>query len=145
MTIYVDILGAVKCWGLEFQQDIHNPVKAVRQIQEFTWSMAKLKLFMDNAIENHTIRMQLNKSLNSVENINSTYFYKGIKLTRFDVSKDEISDIFAKTIASITNCMEKKFHELVSPSTVKNLVSLLDISTWPIDLPNFGLQEISEI
>ena len=55
MAIYLDVLAPVKWLSLRFQQDIHDPVKAVRRIQEFTWTMAKLKLFMDNAIENQTI------------------------------------------------------------------------------------------
>ena len=76
--------------------------------------MAKLKLLMDNTIENHTIPTQLNKLLNPVENRDGTSFYQGIKLTRFDVSQDEVSDIFAKTIGCITNCMEKRFHELAA-------------------------------
>ena len=54
MTIYLDVLAPLKRLSLRFQQVIHEPVKAVRRIQKFTWSMAKLKLFMDNTIENHT-------------------------------------------------------------------------------------------
>ena len=114
MAIYLDVLAPVKCLSLRFQQDIHDPVKAVRRIQEFTWTMAKLKLFMDNAIENQTIPTQLKKLLNSVENRDDKYFYQGIKLTRYEVSKDEVSDIFVRTITSITNWMEKRFHELAA-------------------------------
>ena len=51
----------------------------------FTWSMAKLKLFMDNAFGNHTIPTQLNKLFNSVNNRDNKYFYKGITLTRFEL------------------------------------------------------------
>ena len=35
--------------------------------------MAKLKLLLDNAIENHTIPTQLNKLLNSVEDTDGKY------------------------------------------------------------------------
>ena len=35
-----------------------------------------VKLFMDNAIENHTIPTQLNELFNSVENRDGKNFYK---------------------------------------------------------------------
>ena len=128
-----------------FQQDIYDAVKAVRRIQEFTWSVAKLKVFMDNAIENHTISMQLNKLLNSIENRYNLHLYQGITLTRFEIFEEEVSDIFARTITSITNCKENRFHELAASPMFKNLVSLLNISTCPTNLSNFGVREISGI
>ena len=73
MTIHLDLLAPVQHLILGFQQDILDPVKAVRLIQKFTWSMAKLKLLLDNAIENHTIPTQLNKLLNSVEDTDGKY------------------------------------------------------------------------
>ena len=100
---------------------------------------------MDKAIENHTISTQLNKLLKSIENRYNLYFYQGITLTRFEMSKEEISDVFARTIRSITNCNENRFHELAASPMFKNLVSLLNISTCPTDLSNFGVREISEI
>ena len=52
MAIYLDVIALLKRLGLVFQHDIHDPVKAVGRIQEFTWSMGKLKLSVDKAIEN---------------------------------------------------------------------------------------------
>ena len=124
MVIYLDVLAPLKRISLGFQQEIHDPDKAVRRIQKFTWSMTKLKLFTDNTIENRTIPTQMNKLLNFVENRNGTYFYKGIKLTKFEMSKDDVSDIFATTIASITNFTESRLHELASQPMFKNLVFL---------------------
>ena len=63
------------------------------------------------------------------EKRNGKYFHQGIKVSRFEVSKDEVRDIFARTIASIINCMEKIFHELAASPLFKNLASLLNIST----------------
>ena len=91
--------------------------------------MAKLKLLMDNVIENHTVPTQLNKLLNLAENRDGKYFYQGLKLTRSEVSKDEVHDMFARAIVGITYFMDKRFHELAISSAFKNLVSLLDIST----------------
>ena len=34
------------------QQEIHDPVKAVRRILDFTWAMAKLKLLIHESLDN---------------------------------------------------------------------------------------------
>ena len=47
MAMYLDILSPFRKLSLGFQQDLHNPVKAVRRIQEFTWTMAKLQLLIE--------------------------------------------------------------------------------------------------
>ena len=62
-----------------------------------------------------------------------------MKLSRFHVSEDEVSDTFVRTITYITNCMENRFLELAALPMFKNLVSLLDISTWLTNLSNFGV------
>ena len=36
MAIYLDVLSPLRCLSLESQQELHDPVKAVCRIQEFT-------------------------------------------------------------------------------------------------------------
>ena len=42
VALYLDILAPLCQLSLAFQQDFHDPVKVIRRIQEFTWTMAKL-------------------------------------------------------------------------------------------------------
>ena len=51
MAIYLDVLQPLHRLSLEFQQELHDPVKAVCYIQEFTETMAKLKLLIDKSLE----------------------------------------------------------------------------------------------
>ena len=44
MAIYLDLLSPLHRLSLGFQQELHDPVNAVHCIQEFTQTMAKLKL-----------------------------------------------------------------------------------------------------
>jgi hypothetical protein len=36
--------------SLGFQQEIHDPVKAVKRIDEFEWTMVKLKALVDQCV-----------------------------------------------------------------------------------------------
>ena len=77
MAIDLDVLAPLKCLSLGFQQDIYDPGETVRWIQRLTWSVAELKLLMDNTSEDFIIQMQLNKMSNSVGNRDGIYFYQG--------------------------------------------------------------------
>ena len=45
------MLTPLKVLSLGFQKEIHNPVVAIRQIREFTWTMAKLQMLIDSSLE----------------------------------------------------------------------------------------------
>ena len=51
MAIYLDVLSPLRRLSLAFQQDIHNPVKAVRRVVEFTWTMSKLQLLIEGSLD----------------------------------------------------------------------------------------------
>ena len=51
MAIYLDVLSLLRCQSLGLQQELHDPVKAVCCIQEFTQTMAKLKLLIDQSFD----------------------------------------------------------------------------------------------
>ena len=51
MAIYSDVLSPLRRLSLGFQQELHDPVKAVRWIQEFTQKMSKLKLLIDKSLD----------------------------------------------------------------------------------------------
>ena len=50
IAIYFNVLSPIKIIALSWQQEIHNSVKAVCKINEFSWTMAKLKLLDTNLI-----------------------------------------------------------------------------------------------
>ena len=51
MAIYLDVRSMLCRLSLAFQQDIHYPVKAVRRVQEFTWTMSKLQLLIEGSLD----------------------------------------------------------------------------------------------
>ena len=54
IAIYLDVLAPIRQFSLSFQQNQHNPVKAVKRIKDFTWTMAKLTLLIDQSLESNT-------------------------------------------------------------------------------------------
>ena len=74
--------------SLNFQEELHDPVKAVCCIQDFNLTMVKLKLLVDKFLENpDSIMTYLNKLFQDVEKKDDSYFYQGIKLARYEAAK----------------------------------------------------------
>ena len=132
--------------SLSFQQELHDPVKAVRGIQDFNLTIITLKLLVDESLENpDSIVTNLKKLFQDVEKKDDSYFYQGIKLARYEAAKRSVSNHYEFTIASITDSMQNRFEELSSSPLFKNLVSLLDKSSWPRELNDFGPAEIKSL
>lgn len=81
----MDVLSPLRRLSLAFQQERDDPVKLGRHIQEFTWSMAKLKLLMSPDIN-------LTNLNHLFKNKNCDFYYQNIKLTRFRASKDSVNE-----------------------------------------------------
>ena len=52
IATYLDALTPIKHSALSLQQKIHDPIKALCKISEFSWTMAKLKFFIDESWPN---------------------------------------------------------------------------------------------
>ena len=91
--MYLDILSPFRKLSLGFQQDLHNPVKAVRRIQEFTWTMAKLQLLIEMDLDSTESRLTSYKHIiqNVVQNEDDkTHKLQGVKLFNFKIVNDAV-------------------------------------------------------
>ena len=74
LTIYLDVLSPLKRLSLSFQHELHDPVKAVRHIQDFNLTMVKLKLLADESLENpDNIMTNLKKLFQDKSIFSNTY------------------------------------------------------------------------
>ena len=94
MSIYLDVLSPLRNMDLSFQKDCHDPVKAFRRVQDFTWNMAKLKLLIEGSLDSlNSIMATYKKFLRQIiekESENDRkirYFYQDVKLKKFQVRK----------------------------------------------------------
>ena len=113
MAIYLDVLSFSRCQSLGLQQELHDPVKAVCRIQEFTQTMAKLKLLIDKSFDSpKTLLTNFNKHLSNIVERNNDYFYAGIMLVRFETIRASVCNHYTQTITKIKSVMEERFDNL---------------------------------
>ena len=71
LAIYLGVPSPLKWLSLSFQQELHDPIKAVRYL-----TMVKLKLLVDESLENpDSIMTNLKKLFQYVEKKDDSYFY----------------------------------------------------------------------
>ena len=51
LAIYLDVLTPLRCLSLSLQSELHNPVKQIKRVHQFTWTMTKLKLMLQLRIK----------------------------------------------------------------------------------------------
>ena len=102
-TFYLDILSPIRRLSLGFHQELHNPVKAVRRIREFSWTMVKLHALIDKSLNEPASRLthykRLLAELETGENDETVY--QGISLTGFNVANN-VPNKYAETITPIS-------------------------------------------
>ena len=52
LAIYLDVLAPLRRLSLSLQSELHDPVKQIKRVQKFTWTMSKLKLIIVASIKN---------------------------------------------------------------------------------------------
>ena len=130
------MLAPIRQLDLRFQQNQHDPVKAVKRVKDFTWTMAKLTLLIDQSIESNSSRLAFYKRLladieeKSVEG-KTKYAYQDIIILKFKSTKSTVKDFHQEKIGAITNAMNNRFGDISDFPVFKYLVQILDIHTWP--------------
>ena len=120
MTVDLDILSPLRRLSLSMQNEVHDPVKNVRKIQEFTQLKEKLKCFVSESLSKTNSNLTYYKTFSSDITVDDDgrKVYQGITLDRFEHATDRVS-----------KAIEYRFKSLDSP-VFTHLVRLLDVSTW---------------
>lgn len=126
---------------LGFQQELHDPVEAVRRIQDFSWIMMKLSALMNKTLNEPDNKLTHYKQLLAElkNNSNDEAIHQGISLTRFNVVNSDVPNRYAATITKISSSMGKWFRDLQGLSAL----------TWPReldgDISSFGNTAVSNL
>ena len=73
-------------------------------------------------------------------------YHQDVKLLKYNCSIKPGNNHYHKGIVSISDNMESRFEDLKQSSVFENMVSLLEIQTWPTENINeFGDKEIMKI
>ena len=86
---YLDVLAILVRMSLSEQKEEHDPAKAVRRIQDFQWTMAKLQVHVQGALEEDELSQEEKSRLTYYSKFRSevtfnlednSYIYQGKKL-----------------------------------------------------------------
>ena len=148
MAICLDILSPIHRISLAMQQELHNPVKVIKRIQEFNWTMMKLVIVLDEALSEGTVLTHYKKFLDSIEiNADGKPAYQGIQLNRYKRTKKHIQNHYLLTVSNVCDSVQKGFKNILDWPIFKHIESLVDTFTWPIkeDCGTFGNSTIVEL
>ena len=148
LALYLDILQPLKVISLVMQQETHDPVKQLKHIRDFTWSMTKLSALLEESIDQTTARLtNFTKFLKDVVEEDGTFTYQDVKLLNFNVSNESVKKSFNDIINDLTEKCNERFSNLQSNPVFKG-INLLDCKRWPEDntnLSTFGENEMTEL
>ena len=101
---------------MAFQQNEHDPVKAVRRIQEFNWTMTKLKILTESPLEGQNMRlMHYKQFLDKIDAQNDGRFYcQDVKLSKYTGTKNTVSSFYGDCITWIPVNVERRFKNILT-------------------------------
>ena len=143
MAIYLDVLSILARMSLSEQKEEHDPVKAVRRIQEFKWTMVKLHAHVQGALDDNELNQAEKSHLTYYNKFRSevtfnaadnSYVYQERKLKNFEASERTVREIYRTTIAALSDAISGRFESLSSCPVFRNLVAIVDCTKWPTDL-----------
>ena len=150
LALYIDILTPIKVLSQHMQQEVHDPITFLRRVQEFTWTMAKLKILVDNSLEGATTRVtNYTKFLKEVsDNDEGKKIYQQIILKEFTTSKTALEKSYGGVIEKLCHAVEYRFNNLYSNPIYDNMIIILNVNNWPTDdteLMSYGDESIGAL
>ena len=116
------------------QQEIPDAVNIIKRIKEFTWTMAKLFILLEQAMENANILTNFKKFLNSITvNEEGKHLYQNVNLKLYNSTFNVIKTHYKETVSRICSSVEKRFAGIQKSPIFKNTNVLLNTKSWPID------------
>ena len=135
--------------SFSLQCDKHNPVKINRRLNEFTWTMSKLSLIIENALDendNGQVKTRFKTFCSKVENDGGEFCYQGIKLAKYKLTIKRAKTVYTSAISNICTEVEQRFSSFVERVAFSNILLLLDTKSWPKDdFVSFGNRKINKL
>ncbi|XP_065674779.1 uncharacterized protein LOC136091307 [Hydra vulgaris] len=110
---FTDVLAPLRRLSVGFQQDLHDPVKAVRRVQQFNCTMEKFKDLLNNSLGNisteQTILTNYKKLIESIVEKDDNFIYQNIPLENFNKTN---ACIYTDMMNSLTTGMDLRFKDI---------------------------------
>ena len=135
--------------SLSLQCDKQDPVKVTRHLNEFTRTMSKLRLIIENSLgedDDGQVKTSFKTFCSKVENDDGEFCYQGIKLTKFELTIKRAKTVYASAISNIYTKVEQIFSSFLESVVFRNILLLLNSKSWPKDdFVSFGNRQINRL
>ena len=139
-AMYLDVLAILVRMSLSEQKEKHDPVKAVRRVQDFNWTMAKLQIYTEGTLDQDEMQQAEKSRLTHYNKFRSevvysskgnAFIYQSRSLKAFEASKVTVRNEYQKAIEALSDAISDRFENLPTCPVFKNIVQILDCSKWP--------------
>ena len=95
-------------------------------------TITKLQLLIDASLDgdNGGRLTHLTKLFKEVDENN---MYQEVKLVKFEIHKNSVSASYKEIITKLAEKIEDRFKVVSTSPIFKNLISVLDVSMWPLE------------
>ena len=132
-AMFFDSLTPIKVLSLTTKQEVHDPVNNIKRINEFSWTMTKLKILIPNSLDESskwlTSFTKILKEVTLTEN--GEYKYQDITLHNYQASLNALSNNYKEFISKINKSVEWRFSGLQNSPIFANLPVILECKKWP--------------
>ena len=103
---------------------------SIRRIQDFTWTMIKLQILIENDLDSPDSRLTYYKRfIESTKIVDGKQTYQNIPLKNFKQVNDNVGKHYDETIARLAESIGNRFSDIKASPVFENLVPLLDTKT----------------
>ena len=105
------LISSIHRISIAMQSDFHDPVKVVKRIWDFKWTMAKLVLVLNKALDKEDTNLtHFSKFIKGVmKNENKKLENQGVQLKQYKGSLQNVKDHYLITVLSICKIVETSF------------------------------------
>lgn len=113
------------------QQQIHDPVKLIHKIKEFTWTMGKLVIILDDALSKEDSHLTNYRRLMYHLKTDETgkKYYQGFQLKHFKRASRIVWEQYLSSVANICTNVEQRFSDIKKSAIFEIIESILDTFT----------------
>lgn len=127
-AIFVDIVGPLRVLSLGLQADDNDPVKALRRIKEFHWTMVKLEASTFGTATFDAFK----KACKAAEDDETKLSYQDVLLTNYRRALTGAARQRREWMDAIVVCLGNRFKDLQEAPVYKHLCPILDTQSWPV-------------
>lgn len=126
-SIFVDVIGPLRVLSLGLQGNDNDPVKALRRIKEFHWTMVKLQATTFGTANFDTFT----ENCKTIDEHGNQRSYQDVVLSHYSRALSGAAEQRREWVDAIVQCLGDRFTDLQEAPVYRHLCPILDTQSWP--------------